>query len=128
MKQQRKARRIVKRAHSKKRAQRPAKKAHHLLARPSQSLLVTWRMVLAQWRKTWRLTSRQTYTLWRRWTRRSRHHLVYAVLIIAAFMLIWRGFWYLADSFPTLHNPIVSVGLGIGLILLLGARAKLFEF
>ena len=69
-----------------------------------------------------------SYKVWRKLTRRYRKNLFSGIVTVAGFILIWRGIWYLADSIPPLENPIVSILLGLGLLLFLGARARLIEF
>lgn len=86
------------------------------------------KLLMKMLNRYWKKYGKTVYKSWRRWTRRSKHNVVYGVSIVAAFMLIWRGFWYLADELPTLQNPVISVILGLAIILFLGARAKLFEF
>ena len=81
-----------------------------------------------KWRRKIKKTNRLVYKFWRKETRRFRKNLFYGVLLVVAFMLIWRGFWHLADSTPVLQNPIASILMGLGLILFLGARTKLVEF
>ncbi|MBI2327611.1 hypothetical protein HYU92_04825 [Candidatus Curtissbacteria bacterium] len=78
--------------------------------------------------KKLRKSGRLIYRFWRRRTRRYRKNLFYGVTLVVAFMLIWRGFWYLADETPALENPIISIAIGVALILFLGARTKLVEF
>lgn len=104
------------------------KSSPSFLSLQKKKIHMKYKLLMRMLNKYWKRYGRAIYKSWKRWTKRSKHNVVYGVSIVVAFMLIWRGFWYLADELPTLQNPIISVILGLAIILFLGAKAKLFEF
>ncbi|MDP7282296.1 MAG: hypothetical protein QF475_01500 [Candidatus Undinarchaeales archaeon] len=60
---------------------------------------------------------------------RTKHQILFTLIIIFAVISIWRGVWGLSDQYLLPSKPILSlwVSLLIGIIILIGAHYSLKE-
>ncbi|MBI3485591.1 hypothetical protein HY025_01455 [Candidatus Daviesbacteria bacterium] len=58
--------------------------------------------------------------------RLSKHRFIYALIVLFAIVLVWRGFWETTSLVPFLANPVIALLIGIGLLWILKKYTNLF--